>query len=83
MSITDILMQDGNYYLRMRRSFGRLSAEQRAEIERGFERHTVACRKIEIDPDPSWLFEAIADARAASGQRVVGGQLVKREMLSA
>lgn len=70
MSIADILMQDGNYYLRMRNSFGRLSVEQRAEIERGFRRHTAMCRKIDIDPDPSWLFEAIADARA--DQRAVG-----------
>lgn len=71
MSITDILGQDGNYYLRMRNSFGRLSVEQRAEIERGFRRHTAMCRKIDIDPDPSWLFEAIADARADQRQLAV------------
>lgn len=68
MSITDILNQDGNWYLRLRRSYGRLSDEQRAEIEAGFRRHSAACRKIEIEPDPSWLFEAIADARADQRQ---------------
>lgn len=74
MSIADILGQDGNYYLRMRNSFGRLSVEQRAEIERGFRRHTAMCRKIDIDPDPSWLFEAIADARNSGRLSVVGGR---------
>jgi hypothetical protein len=49
------------YHVRARRRYRGLSDEQRAEIDRGFERHRRACENCGVDPDPSWICEAVDD----------------------
>lgn len=63
MSVIDILNghRRNPYFVRARHRYARLSDEQRAEIDAGFVRHLKACRKIEVEPDPSWIAEAVED----------------------
>ena len=63
MTIIDVLNTGTSpYFSRARHRWSRLSDAQRAEVERKFVRHLKACKKSEIDPDPSWIAEAVDDA---------------------
>jgi hypothetical protein len=45
----------------LRRKLGRLSPEQRRELNAMHQRHLRACERAGIAPDPLWLPEAIED----------------------
>jgi len=51
-----------NYGYRALKRWQRLDDRERHDIERRFKRHVTACEKLEIDPDPNWLIEAVLDA---------------------
>lgn len=55
-------VRGNNYAFRALRRWQRMDDRERAEIERRFRRHVSACQKLEIDPDPNWLIEAVLDA---------------------
>lgn len=49
------------YRKRTRLYFERLTQEQQAYLERGFERHRRACEHLGVAIENSWVDEAIAD----------------------
>jgi hypothetical protein len=49
------------YHVRARRRYLNLSDDQRTAIDRGFARHQRACENLGLDPDPSWICEAVDD----------------------
>jgi len=75
MTAVETLAGDGNFQLRMRRRYMRLSDEQRDEIESGFRRHAAMCRKIGIEPDSAWVTEAVTDAALGRYGGEVAGEI--------
>jgi len=62
MDITEMIATRQPHHTTARSRWRHLSDEQRQEIITGFERHKKACASLEIDPDPQWVVEAVADA---------------------
>lgn len=62
MTVSDVLYSPrakGPLWVRARRRFQTLSAEQRSQLERGFDRHKDACLALEIEVDIWWVVEAV------------------------
>lgn len=61
---------------RLRRSYERLSREDREEVAERYERHLRACRKANCQPELMFLFEAIEEL--AAGRKLEAEDVTKQ-----
>ena len=61
MKAIDTIQRNDPRHSAARHRLRAMDDDQRAEVEAAYIRHLRACKKIDIDPDPSFVVEAIED----------------------